>query len=115
MLQRKSEGFSMQGKKTLLGLFCLLFAGMSVAAIVQAFSAKAKPGPEAVHMPRIIPEKETPALPFISKQEYDRIEQFKNHVRQLPKACFDSFMHARPKLLDSITVIENYYLSQNKK
>ena len=88
---------------------------MSVAAIVQAFTAKARPAAVALKMPRIIPQKETPALPFISKQEYDRIEQFKNYVRQLPKAGFDSFIYARPKLLDSIAVIENYYLSQNKK
>jgi hypothetical protein len=85
---------------------------MSVCAIVNAFIAKEKPVAVKTNMPRILHEKETPALPFISKQEFQRIEKFKQQIYALPKPAYDSFMQARPKLMDSIMQIEQYYLSQ---
>lgn len=112
VLQQKTEGFSTRRKKLLLFLFCLCFAGMSVWAIVNAFTAQQKPVAAKGHMPRIVHEKENPTLPFLSKKEYERIERFKQQIYALPKPVFDSFMQARPKLMDSITQIEQYYQSQ---
>lgn len=111
-LQLKAERLSNKSKKMLLFLFCLFFATMSVCAIVNAFTAKQKPVAIKASMPHILHEKETPALPFISKKEFERIEHFKQQVNALPKPVYDSFMQARPKLMDSIAEIESYYQTQ---
>ncbi|HWB27712.1 MAG TPA: hypothetical protein VG738_19690 [Chitinophagaceae bacterium] len=111
-LQCKTEKLSVKGKKLLLGLFCLFFVSMSICAIVNAFTAKQKPLAVKESMPRITHEKEAPALPFISKKEFERIEKFKQQIYALPKPVLDSFMQARPKLMDSIAQIENIYQSQ---
>lgn len=111
-LQSKSERLSNRGKKFLLFLFCLFFATMSICAIVNAFTVKQKPMAVKGSMPRINHEKESPVLPFISKNEFERIEKFKQRIYALPKPVLDSFMEARPKLLDSIAQIENIYQSQ---
>lgn len=112
VLQQKTERLSTRRKKLLLFLFCACFAGMSICAIVSAFVSHPKPVAVKGHMPRIVHEKESPAQPFLSKKEYERIERFKQQIYALPKPVFDSFMKARPKLMDSITQIEQYYQSQ---
>ncbi len=112
VLQRKSERLSLKSKKLLLVLFCLFFVSMSTVAIVKAITTKAAVVSTQVKMPRIMQQKEMPAMPFISKKEFERIEGFKKHLYLLPKQSFDSFMLARPKLMDSIAQIENYYQSQ---
>jgi len=111
-LQSKSERLSNKGKRFLLFLFCLFFVSMSICAIVNAFTEKQKPVAVKGNMPRIEHEKETPVLPFISKQEFERIEKFKRQIYALPKPVLDSFMQARPKLIDSIAQIESIYQSQ---
>lgn len=111
-LQYKTERLSIKNKKRLLGLFCLFFVSMSICAIVNAFTAKQKPVAVKGNMPRIEHEKETPVLPFISKQEFEHIEKFKRQIYALPKPVLDSFMQARPKLMDSIGQIESIYQSQ---
>ncbi len=112
LLQRKSEWLSLKSKKLLLVLFCLFFVSMSIVAVVKAITTKAAVISMQVNMPRIMQQKEMPAMPFISKKEFERIEGFKKQLYLLPKHSFDSFMLARPKLLDSITEIEQYYQSQ---
>jgi len=115
VLQKKSERLSERGKKAVLFFFCMLFAGCSIAIVIHAFTDNAKTVTIKGKMPRIVRDKEAPAMPFLSKAEYERIEKFKAYIYQLPKPLFDSFMQARPKLLDSIIEIEQYYQSQNKK
>ena len=111
-LQKKSDKLSVKSKKLLLFLFCFVFASASIVTIVSAVTAKTKHVALQAKMPRIIQQKEQPSLPFISKQEFMRIEDFKKRVYLLPKYSFDSFMAARPKLMDSIQQIEQYYQSQ---
>jgi len=112
MLQRKTDCMPVRRKKLLLVLFCVVFTGFSLQAIIHAFTEKAKPVVARASMPRVQHEKETPVLPFISKQEFERIEKFKQQIYALPKPVYDSFMQARPKLVDSIVEIEHYYQSQ---
>jgi len=112
VLQSKTERLSVRSKKIALFLFCLFFLSMSIVAVVKAITTKATVVSTQVKMPRIIQQKEMPALPFISKNEFERIEGFKKQLYLLPKHSFDSFMLAKPKLLDSITEIEQYYQSQ---
>ncbi len=114
-LQRKSESLSLRSKKIMLFLFCSLFGCASITVIIHSITTKASVVSIQAKMPRVIHQKEEPVLPFISKNEFERIEVFKKQVYALPKVTFDSFMLARPKLMDSITQIENYYKSQNKK
>ncbi len=114
-LQKKFEKFSPFGKKVCLCFFCIVFAGSSVVVIIHAITARQVPVAAVTKMPRIMQEKQEPDMPFISKAEFERIEKFKGYINQLPKPLLDSFMQARPHLLDSIAQIENYYQSQNKK
>lgn len=114
-LQNKFEQFSLFGKKLSLCFFCVVFAGSSIAVIIHAITTRQVHVVTAAKMPRIMQEKQTPGMPFISKTEFARIEKFRQYINQLPKPLSDSFMQARPHLLDSIAQIENYYQSQNKK
>src|SRR5437868_3738413 len=98
-LQRKFERFSPSGKKLWLCLFCVVFAGSSIAVIIHAITARQLPVAAAAKMPRIMQEKETPDMPFISKPEFERIEKFRQYITNLPKPLLDSFMQARPHLL----------------
>lgn len=111
-LQAKTERLSVNDKKLLLMLFCSCFITMSVCAIVNAFTAKQKPLAVKGKMPRIVQQHEQQKLPFLSKHEFDRIENYKLRIYNLPKPALDSFLQARPKLLDSITAIEQIYQSQ---
>ena len=111
-LQAKTERLSVANKKLLLMLFCSCFITLSVCAIVNAFTAKQKPLAVKSNMPRMMQQHEQQRLPFLSKQEFDRIEKYKQRIYSLPKQTLDSFLQARPKLLDSITAIEQIYQSQ---
>jgi len=111
-LQRKTERLSVRNKKIALFLFCLFFVSMSIVAVVKAITTKTIVVSTQVKMPRIVQQKETSALPFISKNEFQRIEGFKKQLYLLPKPSLDSFLLARPRLMDSIAEIEQYYQSQ---
>jgi hypothetical protein len=115
-LQKRSEYLSIRGKKIALFFFFLLFAGSNVIVIINAVVKRGKaPAVHIGRMPNIVRTPEHAQMPFISREEYNRIEHFKNYIQGLPKPSFDSFMAVRPKLLDSISIVEQYYLSQNKK
>lgn len=112
VLQRKTSMFSLQKKKFLLGLFICCFSSMSIYAIVGAFTKKQKTVVIQQPLTRIDREKEKPSLPFLSKAAFERIEKYKQQLLAMPKPALDSFMLARPKLLDSIEQIEQFYQSQ---
>lgn len=114
-LQKKFEQCSPFGKRLWLCFFCIVFAGSSIAVIIHTIKTRRVPVAATAKMPRIVQEKERPDMPFLSKAEFERIEKFKGYINQLPRPLLDSFMQARPHLLDSITQIEHYYQSQNKK
>src|SRR5690349_20274380 len=86
-LQRKSELLSVQAKKYGLIFFCFLFGGSSVAVIIH--SAKTKKQSVSItkiSRPEHSIQDEKNYLQTdssITKQEYNRVEQFKNNLFQL--------------------------------
>jgi hypothetical protein len=123
-LQKKSEMLSTRAKKISLIFFCLLFGGSSIAIIIHSTVASKDPVSIAkVSKPiHATEDGETLLRPdsIITKNEYERIIQFKNyllHLRDDSTASkqYDSITVNRPQLMDSIILFEKMYLSQNKK
>ena len=120
-LQQQSESLSVNSKKISLALFCFLFGGTSTYIIIHSVSIKEKTVSvqNISRLPRPYPNEEIGIQPdsIITKMEYERIQQFKNYLIHLRddstgRTKFDSIMIARPRLLDSIRIIEKMYLSQ---
>ena len=92
-------------RKLLLLFFCMAFCGSSIYVMFHSFQHVQ---PVKVQQIIISPSiKEQRSAVIISKDEYQRIEQYKK----------DSGFSIRPSLMDSINQIEIIYLSQqrNKK
>lgn len=120
-LQQKSEMFSIQTKKFSLIFFCVLFGGSSVAIIIHSTTTKQRPFSitKLSRTAHSIQEEKLylQADSAITKNEYDRVEQFKAYMFQLKADSFnnkkfDSIIQARPLLMDSIKLFEKMYLQQ---
>ncbi len=124
-LQDKTEHFSVQSKKTSLIAFCILFGGLSIYIIINSFIDNNNNNLLSIHhitMPAHINQSGDERLNndnIISKQEYEHIQAFKHYMDSLQsnsegKIIYDSIMQARPRLIDSIHLVENMYQSQSK-
>ncbi len=120
-LQQKSELLSSQTKKYCLISFCLFFGGSSVAVIIRSATTKQQriPITKISRPAHVIPNEKSylKADSFITKKEYERVEQFKIYLIQLQNDSsfsnrFDSIIQARPHLTDSINLFEKMYLQQ---
>jgi len=120
-LQRKSESLSARAKKYSLIFFCLLFGGTSIAITIHSATTKAQPvSITNISKPAHSIQNENLYLhrdSSITKQEFNRVEQFKQYLFQLQinssgKKKFDSIIQARPQLIDSINLFEKIYLQQ---
>ena len=65
-------------------------------------------------------DEKTKATVIITKEEYDKIQRFRKYMDSLPrslsgKKLYESILINRPRLMDSIILIENIYQSQTKK
>ena len=86
---------------------CLLFGGVSIAAIFNAFKQSANSTvfvPKAISDPKSIPYNVSPYL--ITVEEFTQVQNYKE---QHPNLSED-----RPGLLDSLTLVEQSYYSQKK-
>jgi hypothetical protein len=117
-LQQKSSGFTPRKWKILLGGFCLVFASSSTYVIVHALQGKSGfTKPAEISIPKHVDE--TGSLEKERKEletgpEYRAIERFLQHMDSLKATLagrrqYDSFMHARPGLMDSIRFIEKIH------
>jgi hypothetical protein len=120
-LQQRSESMSAESKKYCLILFCLVFGGSSLAVIVYSATSKEQiVSITKISKPAHAPENQRNYFPvdsFMTKQEYERVEQFKNYLLGLKRdplsvKKFDSIMKERPQLIDSIHLFEKMYLQQ---
>lgn len=121
-LSRKTEKYSRQKKIIVLTFFCAIASTYWISCVIKAFNknetifrisristpAYSLPEDKAIHMSQIITEK-----------EYADIQKFKSHMDSLKKSdegqvIFDSILFQRPQLMDSISIIENIYLSKQK-
>lgn len=117
-MAKRTESFSRGNWTLLLILFVLLTGGYSTYLLVSSFTAKErkafsitpirKPG----HLTETGDAK-AEAHP-ISETEYRRIHNFRMYMDSLArspsgKATYDSITYRRPRLMDSVRYIDNYY------
>jgi hypothetical protein len=109
-LSAASEKYSLKQKKMALMFFCLLCILFCTFGVIQTFTKtthfKFKPEPIQL-LPHIGKSFSVPES-FISKETFDRVEYFKNHIDS-------ATLLTRPGLMDSIALFEKIYLSQSKK
>ena len=108
-LQRKSELLSVKGKKILLAVFCLLFAGSSLYVMIHSITHSTN-NSKAIQIHTIatlkLPDNKVVAV-VITKEAFERVERYKHLIN-------DSIKLARPQLMDSIKEFEHIYQQQKK-
>ncbi len=122
-LNEKAAKWQPERIKVALILFCLVFGVTSLTIMVKAIWVS-KPNyiiaVKPVKASRYIGHTEnatTVPEHFISKKEYSRLEQFRGYMDSLDssadgKKIKDSILSQRPKLLDSLAMVEQLYNKQ---
>ena len=90
-----------------LYLVCLVFGGLSVAAIVNSFKTKEPDKamiPKSISVPKNIHQQTNEFA--ITENEFQQVEEYKRKYPNLQKE--------RPGLYDSLSLIEQVYYSQKK-
>ena len=101
-------------------MFCIGFGGYSFYLIVQAFYQPAKAVQlKAIHIPEhsIIPETKEHTNKLLTQREANSIIQFQQYLDSLQQSktgqqIYDSILHHRPGLLDSLRVIQQLFSEQ---
>ena len=117
----KTSTMSTKAKWLWLLVFCLVFGGFSIYALLGTFGQNQKamkPSQLSVpkHYERIVPKVyEQP----VTEKDIERINGFKKYVDSMRlssngKIWYDSILITRPGLIDSIRTIEEIYYSQSK-
>ena len=86
---------------------CLVFGGLSIAAMVKSFKTGADSNtlmPKSISVPKNIYEEDKPFL--ITENEFQKVQEYKRTHPNLIKE--------RPGLFDSLILIEQSYYSQKK-
>jgi hypothetical protein len=106
------EGLTKRWKQKQQWLFlsavCILFGGLSIAAVVNSFRQSANSKaimPKAISIPKTIQNNTNPYL--ITEKEFQQVQIYKQQHPDLIKE--------RPGLFDSLTLIEQSYYSQKNK
>jgi hypothetical protein len=122
-LNEKAVAWQPAQVKLALVLFCLLSSIICLAIMTHAILAS-KPGNTIIvkQMParwHIGHRENEITIPdhFISKQEYDRLEQFRAYMDSLDNSADgrqtkERLLNQRPKLLDSLAMVEQLYNKQ---
>lgn len=90
-----------------LYLVCLVFGGLSVVAIVNSFKIKEQDKaimPQSISAPSKIHKQSNEFV--ITKNEFQQVQEYKRKYPNLQKE--------RPRLFDSLSLIEQVYYSQKK-
>jgi hypothetical protein len=125
-LNQKTETLSTGGKKLVLVAVCLVFGGLSLYVIVSTLGRPSKIDesikPKAISVPehasRTGEESLYPHI-VVSAQEMWQVSSFKRYMDSLKSSLdgrplYDSILKARPNLLDTIAMLEELYLLQQK-
>jgi hypothetical protein len=106
------EGLTKKWKQKQQWIFlsgvCILFGGLSIAALVNSFSQPANSKaiiPKAISIPKTIQNNTNAYL--ITEKEFQQVQTYKQQHPDLIKE--------RPGLFDSLTLIEQSYYSQKNK
>ncbi|WP_163408133.1 hypothetical protein [Flavobacterium ajazii] len=123
-LERKTAHFSRLNWIVILLAFIVFTGGCSIYLIVKSFSGNPTENITVIPITKpanAIPLKEKPLElnEVISKTEFEKIASFRKYMDSLDrsptgKKTYDSIVSERPGLLDSLTIIENYYYSHLK-
>ena len=106
-LERLTKKWKQKQQWVFLYLVCLLFGGLSIAAVVNAFKVSANSKtimPKSIAIPKNIYQGNNPFL--ITENEFQQVQEYK---RKHPK-----LLKERPGLWDSLALIEQSYYSQKK-
>ena len=106
-LERLTEKWKQKQQWIFLYLVCLLFGGLSIAAVVNAFKVSATSKtiiPKSIAVPKNIYLDNNSFL--ITENEFKQVQEYK---KQHPNLLIE-----RPGLWDSLTLIEQSYYSQKK-
>ncbi|GIQ57880.1 hypothetical protein Flavo103_10160 [Flavobacterium collinsii] len=123
-LERKTVHFSRLNWILVLLCFIVFTSGCSIYLIVNSFSDNKTGNITVTPITKptnavLIEEKPTQLNTIISKTEFEKIISFREYMDSLGrsptgKKAYDSIVSERPGLLDSLTIIENYYYSHFK-
>jgi len=106
-LERLTKKWKQKQQWVFLYLVCLLFGGLSIAAVVNAFKVSANSKtimPKSIAIPKNIYQGNNPFL--ITENEFQQVQEYKRKHPNLLKE--------RPGLFDSLILIEQSYYSQKK-
>lgn len=90
-----------------LYMVCLVFGGLSIVATVNSFKAKTEGGtimPKPIAVPKNAPQQNTQFV--ITENEFQQVQEYKRKYPNLQKE--------RPRLFDSLRLVEQMYYSQKK-
>ncbi|STO10824.1 hypothetical protein [Flavobacterium hibernum] len=123
-LELKTTHFTRLNWIVILFTFIVFTGGGSIYLIVKSFSGNPTKNITVIPITKpanVIPLKEKPLelSTIISKTEFEKITSFRKYMDSLGrsptgKKTYDSIVSDRPGLLDSLTIIENYYYSHLK-
>ncbi|MFV8324289.1 hypothetical protein [Flavobacterium sp. ZS1P14] len=123
-LERKTAHLSRKSWIIILFCFTVFTGGCSIYLIVNSFSGNTTKSIAVTPITRptnvvAFEEKSIQLNVAISKTEFEKIVRFRRYMDSLGrsptgKKLYDSILHYRPGLLDSITIVEQYYHSQFK-
>ena len=123
-LERKTSHFSRLNWIVVLFIFIFFTGGCSIYLIVKSFSGSTTESVTIIPFTKptsSVDLKETSIgiKTIISKAELERVAHFRRYMDSLGrsptgKKTHDSIVFKRPGLLDSLTMLENYYYSHLK-
>jgi hypothetical protein len=120
-LERKTAHLSRKSWIVILFCFIIFTSGCSICLIVNGFSGNTTKSIIVTPITKPINEDETMQLNVTtSKAEFERIVRFRRYMDSLGrsptgKKLYDSIARYRPGLLDSLTIVEEYYHLHFKK
>ena len=121
-LSYRTKHFSVHKQKIVLIIFCMLSGATCICTIISSVHRHAKSSTEffaqPVYAPSHIGKSFVWPEPIISKEIFDRVEEFKRHLDSIAGAdtsAYHQLMIERPGLTDSIKQFEMLYYSQPKK
>lgn len=121
-MNRKLNHLAARKKKVVFIIFFLLTGGLSLYYIIKGIWAdKAIPNVvkiEKIHFPKY-DNKISDQSKVVTEKDYQSIVSFKKYMDSLysteeGKYQYDSILQARPGLMDSVQVLEELYLRQEK-
>ncbi|MBG6061561.1 hypothetical protein IWX83_001347 [Flavobacterium sp. CG_9.1] len=123
-LERKTAHLSRKSWIIILFYFTVFTGGCSIYLIVNSLSGNTTKSITVAPITKptnVVPfkEKSIQLNVAISKTEFEKIVRFRRYMDSLGrsptgKKLYDSILHYRPGILDSITIVEQYYHSQFK-